>query len=306
MQLALSIIPQEIIDKYKLMDKDKNGKVYICIDKGMYGIPQAGRLANNLPVKRLAPHGYRPCEHTHNLWRHDTKPVNFTLVVDDFGIKYVGKENADHLLNALKENYEVTEDWAGKLYCGISLKLDYENKTVDLSMPGYIADALHKFQHKHPERPQHAHYPEHKPHYGSKVQLTPEVIDSPTLTPQGKKRIQQVVGALLYYGRAINGSIMTAIGSLASQQATGNINGRHRRKTNQTYQLLRHPPGRNDSLPRHRHDPEYPLRCWVPEQTRGKKQNRRTFIHELETKKWGTTTQWIDTHLIDNPPNGCG
>jgi hypothetical protein len=68
----------------------------------MYGLPQAGRLANNLLIKRLAPYGYRPCHHTHGLWRHDTKPVTFTLVVDDFGIKYIGKENADHLLNALK------------------------------------------------------------------------------------------------------------------------------------------------------------------------------------------------------------
>jgi hypothetical protein len=56
--------------------------------------------------------------------------------------------------------------------------------------------------------------------YGSKVQLTPAVLDSATLTPQGRKRIQQVVGALLYYGRAIDGMIMMAISSLASQQAT--------------------------------------------------------------------------------------
>jgi endonuclease I len=97
------------------------------------------------------------------LWRHYRKPVTFTLVVDDFGIKYLGKDNADHLLNALKENYEVTEDWAGKLYCGISLDWDYKNKTVDLSMPGYIVNALHKFQHKKPERPQHAPYPARTP-----------------------------------------------------------------------------------------------------------------------------------------------
>jgi hypothetical protein len=159
MQLALTISPQEIIDKYKLMDKEKNGKIYIRIDKGMYGLPQAGRLANNLQVKRLVPHGYCPCEHTHCLWGHDTKPVTFTLVVDDFGIKYSGKDNADHLLNALKESYEVTEDWTGKLYCGISLDWDCENKTADLSMPEYIENALHKFQHKQSERPQHAPYP---------------------------------------------------------------------------------------------------------------------------------------------------
>jgi hypothetical protein len=102
MQLALTVIPQEIIDKYKLMEKERNGKVYIRIDKGMYGLPQSGILANNLLITRLAPDGYRPCTHTHGLWPHDTKTITFTLVIDDFGIKYLGKENADHLLNALK------------------------------------------------------------------------------------------------------------------------------------------------------------------------------------------------------------
>jgi hypothetical protein len=85
-----------------LIDKEKNGKVYIRFDKGMYGLPHAGGLANNLLVTRLAPHGYRPFKHTHGLWWHDTKPVTFTLVVDALVIKYLGKENADHLLNALK------------------------------------------------------------------------------------------------------------------------------------------------------------------------------------------------------------
>jgi hypothetical protein len=120
MQLTLNVIPQEIIDKYKLMEKERNGKVYIRIDKGIHGLPQAGRLANNLLVTRLAPHGYRPCTHTHGLWRHDTKPITFTLVVNDLGIKYLGKENAERLLNALKEHYEVTKYWAGKLYTGMN------------------------------------------------------------------------------------------------------------------------------------------------------------------------------------------
>jgi hypothetical protein len=87
-------------------------------------------------------------------------------------------------------------------------------------MPGYIANALHKFQHKYPYRPQHTPYPARTPQYGATVQLTPAVLDPPTLTPPGRKRIQQVVGALLYYGRAIDGTIMTAISSLAYQQAT--------------------------------------------------------------------------------------
>jgi hypothetical protein len=50
------------------------------------------------------------------MWKHDTQPVIFSLVVEDFGSKYVGKERADNLSNPLKENYEVTEDWRGILY----------------------------------------------------------------------------------------------------------------------------------------------------------------------------------------------
>jgi hypothetical protein len=54
-------------------------------------------------------------------------------------VKYVGCENAEHLLQALHNDYEaVSCDWKGKLFCGITLKWDYDNKTVDLSMPKYI------------------------------------------------------------------------------------------------------------------------------------------------------------------------
>jgi hypothetical protein len=88
----------------------------------MYGLPQAGRLKNNLLVTRLSPHGYHSVEHTHGMWRHKMHHITFTLLVDYFGVKYVGKEHADHLLNSLKQHYEVTEDWEGKLYCGILLK----------------------------------------------------------------------------------------------------------------------------------------------------------------------------------------
>ena len=91
------------------------------IEKGMYGLPQAGILANKLLRKRLAPHGYYELPHTPGLWKHVSLLVQFSLVVDDFGVKYVGEENARHLINALTTNYEVSTDWNGSLYCGIKL-----------------------------------------------------------------------------------------------------------------------------------------------------------------------------------------
>jgi hypothetical protein len=43
-----------------------------------------------------------------------TRPVQFALVVDDFGMKYVGKEHAQHLNNTIEEHYKLTCDWTGK------------------------------------------------------------------------------------------------------------------------------------------------------------------------------------------------
>jgi hypothetical protein len=63
----------------------------------MYGLPQAGILANKLLTKHLAIHGYTLTVHTLGLWTHKTHPLMFSLIVDGFGVKYVGKQHADHL-----------------------------------------------------------------------------------------------------------------------------------------------------------------------------------------------------------------
>eukprot|EP00957_Ditylum_brightwellii_P035759 2711247-Ditylum_brightwellii.AAC.1 len=76
------------------------------IQKGMYGLPQAGILANKLLTERLAERGYYPVQHTPGLWRHKWQPVKFALVVDDFGVKINGEEHGEHLLNALQQHYE--------------------------------------------------------------------------------------------------------------------------------------------------------------------------------------------------------
>ncbi len=55
------------------------------------------------------------------LWKHDARPIQFTLVVNDFGVKYFSKEYAQHLKNALKEHYKLTYNWTGKQYIGITL-----------------------------------------------------------------------------------------------------------------------------------------------------------------------------------------
>ena len=138
----------------------------------MYGIPQAGHLANQLLTARLAPHGYYQFHQTSGLWKHKWHPILFSLVIDNFGIKYVGKQHADHLIAAIKENYDFAKDWAGQLYCGISIKWDYARGVVDLSMPNYIHLVLQKFQHPAATFAQHAPHARKRLYYGSQQRYT--------------------------------------------------------------------------------------------------------------------------------------
>jgi hypothetical protein len=124
MKMLLSRFLEEIVNKYNLNALAVDGWVYIEIRKGMYGLKQADLLANQLLQTRLAPFGYYPARHTPGLWLHKTRPISFSLVVDDFAVKYVGKQHADHLRNALLKTYELTTDWAATVYSGMTLKWD--------------------------------------------------------------------------------------------------------------------------------------------------------------------------------------
>jgi hypothetical protein len=91
MRLPLSIIPDDIIAKYNLQAIAVSGWVYIEIRKGMYGLKQGSLLANQVLQQRLAHYGYYHVQHTPGLWLHKKRPIAFTLVMDDFAVKYVGK-----------------------------------------------------------------------------------------------------------------------------------------------------------------------------------------------------------------------
>ena len=218
MRMPIKIIPQHIIDQYQLQDKVKNGYVYMEIRRAMYGLPQAGKLANKLLTERLAKHGYYEVVHTPGLWKHISRPIQFTLVVDDFGIKYEKKADAEHLLNALKKHYTIDIDWEGKLYCGITLDWDYEKRHVDLSMPGYIKKLLQRFQHEC-RKAQHSplYCPPKK--YGADAQLPLPSDDSPKLDKAGITRIQQIIGAILYYARCVDITLLMTLSTIAHEQS---------------------------------------------------------------------------------------
>ena len=85
MRLKITDIPDEVINEYNLREMivDDNGYAYSEITKGMYGLPQAEIIAQELLAERLAKHGYHQSKIIPGLWTHNTRPTTFTLVVDD-------------------------------------------------------------------------------------------------------------------------------------------------------------------------------------------------------------------------------
>lgn len=108
----------------------------------------------NLLEMRPTGKGYQQSKYTPGLWKHDTQPTEFTLVVDDFGIKYCGSKNAWYLIKALKEHYKISDDWEACKYIGLTLDWDYQEKQVHLLMPRYVEKALKRFGHEKPRKRQ--------------------------------------------------------------------------------------------------------------------------------------------------------
>ena len=97
----------------------------------MYGLKQAGIIANMELTNHLEKFGYHPVRHTTGLWKHNTRATIFTLIVDDLSIKYASKQDADHLLQALCAKYTIYTYWDASLYIGITLDWNYTTGHVE-------------------------------------------------------------------------------------------------------------------------------------------------------------------------------
>ena len=182
-------------------------------------MPQAGLLAQQRLVKHLAEADYREDAFIPCLFTHATNGVSFTLVVDDFGVKFTGRPGVDHLIAHLKLQYDLKVDWSGANYLGLTIAFDRQARTVSLSMPGYVKKALSRFASRGPFRqvksPQV--YTAHYPRQG--LQLV-EPDSAPALTSNEVREVQEIVGSFLYYARAIDYTMLPAVNSISSEMAS--------------------------------------------------------------------------------------
>ena len=107
----------------------------------------------------------------------------------------------------------------GAHYCGLSLQWNYNNGFVDISMPGYIPKLLHKLQHKITKYPQFSPHKWTQPAFGKKRQYAKNEPESPALNKQDTRKVQMIVGSLLYYSRAVDPTILPALNKIVAVQS---------------------------------------------------------------------------------------
>ena len=91
-KISIKLIPQDIIDKYDLNNKQIYGYIYVRVKKWIYGLVQSGIIAHEALKPHLKPYGYALANIIQGLWTHQDRDINFTLVVDNFGIVYRDKK----------------------------------------------------------------------------------------------------------------------------------------------------------------------------------------------------------------------
>ena len=108
------------------------------------------------------------------------------------------------------------------LYCGNTLKWDYRQRTCELSMPGYVQQAINKFQYRIKSPNKATDTPHlYKATKKQGLPMTPPMDDGAKLSPQVIKHLQQIVGTFLFYSRAVDPTMLTALSIIATEQTQG-------------------------------------------------------------------------------------
>jgi hypothetical protein len=89
---------------------------------------------------------------------------------------------------------------------------------VDISMPGYVEKILACFEHKLPHRPQHSPHATPPRKFGNNAQEPVKHNHLPILPPDRIKRVQQIIGTIHYYARAVDITTLVALSSITSEQ----------------------------------------------------------------------------------------
>ena len=146
-QFWYNLIPPCIIKYYNLDTLIVDGYVYAQINRAWYGLKKGGKIAHDNLFQHLKQHGCVCAGVTDGLFKHVTQDISFTLVVEDFGIKYTREADVQHLIKIMRKKYTFKVDFKAQQYIGIHLDWNSDKQELKCSMKGYVEQVLTKLEH---------------------------------------------------------------------------------------------------------------------------------------------------------------
>ena len=218
MRIPLTYFSEEDMLKYDIKSfiQPNDKSVLVEIYGNMYGLVNAAYVAQKDLVSLLSDNGFIETQ-TPQLYKHTSRNIQFSLVVDDFGVKYNDKADADFLISILQTKYELTIDWEGKLYLGMTIDLNRSNKehTITVSMPGYIQRLLQRLD-LGPYKTNTNSPMQYNSHW-DKDEL--KIKNDTHISAEKVHLLKMGIGGFLYYARAVGYDYMTTVCKFSSKQA---------------------------------------------------------------------------------------
>ena len=141
--------------------------------------------------------------------------------MDDFLVQYTDLKDFQHLVHTLEQYYPINTDMKADKFVGNQLRMELRRRTCH----PIHARLLRK-------SPPALHAPSSLKTTACSLQMDrtqlrcqrpiadPEDTSKP-LDKHGTKRLQEVIGTLLFYARAVDNTMLTALGTIASAQSAG-------------------------------------------------------------------------------------
>ena len=207
------------IKEYNLEQYENKGRVLMQVDKPIYGLKQAAKLALQALGKVLEQNGYKETEE--ECIFASTTPGDetvFVLHVDDFGIAYKDPKHVDKLKGVLaKAGYEYTTDESASKFCGFSIERDWKLRLISIYMPEYVPKALERFNLQDIAPADTPYFEINKtfsPRQEAMEEDQSEVLSEPLI-----KLLQEKIGTLRYLASALRTDIDVYTSKAASRQA---------------------------------------------------------------------------------------
>ena len=220
--IPIKDVPEETIEREGLRRFINGDFILFQVDGSMYGHPVSGRIANRDLVAHLKEHSYNQDPNVPCLFEHATNKTVFTLIVDDFGVKYTGIENFNELVRILNMRWPVKTDITGKKFLGMRIDWHYDAVLPHfyLDMPTTIPDALARFYPNGTCKGASTPSTYVPPFKRGPPDLGATVDNSKPVSLEVKKFIQQVVGVFLFYARMIDITMLPATRAISEHQSS--------------------------------------------------------------------------------------